>query len=99
MGEAIKTYMTLTLEERREAIADLQGDYWNCAYKEGQEGKTTDTIDGNAIKIVTELNNNIDWIISEVDNLRTALRIIAGEQQCLDNTLSNVEIAKKALEE
>lgn len=34
----------------------------------------------------------------DADELRAALRIIAGEQQCIDHLLSNVEIARAALE-
>ena len=33
-----------------------------------------------------------------VSELEAALRIIAGQEQCLDNLMSNVEIAIKALE-
>lgn len=36
---------------------------------------------------------------AERDRLAQALRIIAGLEQCIDNTLGNVEIARRALGE
>jgi hypothetical protein len=33
----------------------------------------------------------------EVARLRLALRIIAGEEQCLDNLMSNADVAREAL--
>lgn len=38
-------------------------------------------------------------LLAEVERLRSALSIIAGYEQCIDNTLGNVEIARIALEQ
>ena len=37
--------------------------------------------------------------ISEIERLRAALRIIAGYQHCIDNLMSNVDVARAALKE
>ena len=36
-------------------------------------------------------------LLAENKKLRAALEIIAGERQCLDNLMSNVEVARAAL--
>ena len=38
-------------------------------------------------------------LLAENKRLRAALSIIAGYEQCIDNTLGNVEIARIALEQ
>ena len=35
----------------------------------------------------------------EIERLRLALRIIAGEQQCIDNLMSNGDVARAALQD
>jgi len=35
---------------------------------------------------------------NEIERLREALKIIAGRQQCLDNLMSNVDVACAALD-
>lgn len=35
----------------------------------------------------------------EIERLRAALRIIAGYQHCIDNLMSNVDVARAALKE
>lgn len=42
--------------------------------------------------------DRIEEQAAEIERLREALRIIAGEQQCIDNLMSNVDIARAALE-
>ena len=36
---------------------------------------------------------------AEIERLREALRIIAGYQHCIDNLMSNVDVARAALKE
>lgn len=43
------------------------------------------------------LQPSIDQLEHQIRILTGALRIIAGEDQCVDNTLGNVEIARLAL--
>ena len=50
--------------------------------------------DANAI---VDLENIVDRLKAENERLRQALRIIAGEQQCADNLMSNVDVALAAL--
>lgn len=34
---------------------------------------------------------------AEIERLRLALRIIAGQEQCIDNLMSNADVAREAL--
>lgn len=38
-------------------------------------------------------------LVAEIERLRTALRIIAGEEQCIDNLMSNADVARAALKD
>jgi hypothetical protein len=38
-------------------------------------------------------------LIGEIERLRLALRIIAGKEQCIDNLMSNADVALAALAE
>jgi len=46
-----------------------------------------------------QLERELAALRAERDRLAQALRIIAGLEQCIDNTLGNVEIARRALGE
>jgi hypothetical protein len=46
-----------------------------------------------------EADARVAELEAENQRLREALSIIAGERQCVDNLMSNVEIAKWALQE
>ena len=48
----------------------------------------------DALELAHEWNGKT---IRERNELREALQIIAGEKQCVDNLMSNVDIARKAL--
>ena len=49
------------------------------------------------MKINDELKDRIAELEAEVKRLREALEIIAGKRQCINNLMSNVEIAEAAL--
>lgn len=55
------------------------------------------TIDDYAIK--ARLERELAALRAERERLAQALRIIVGLEQCIDNTLGNVEIARRALGE
>ena len=44
----------------------------------------------------TSTGQLIDELLARVTALETALRVIAGEQQCVDNLMSNQDIARAA---
>ena len=47
------------------------------------------------------VSKDLKWLsdlFKDAETALEALKIIAGEKQCVDNTLSNAEIAKIALE-
>ena len=46
---------------------------------------------------VIDLRHNLECSSRKQDELEAALEIIAGKRQCLDNTMSNSDIAKAAL--
>lgn len=39
----------------------------------------------------------LEQAADEIERLRAALRIIAGYEQCIDNLMSNVDVARAAL--
>jgi hypothetical protein len=41
----------------------------------------------------------VERMVAEVERLRGVLRIIAGQEQCLDNLMGNADIARAALRE
>ena len=47
--------------------------------------------------VVQALRERIAELEAEVKRLREALEIIAGKRQCINNLMSNVEIAEAAL--
>ncbi len=51
---------------------------------------------GHEQTVVTALAS--PWAESRIAVLETALRIIAGREQCVDNLMSNVEVAIAALD-
>lgn len=55
---------------------------------------------GESDRIKQNVSNakRIAELEAKVKRLEKALRTIAGEEQCVDNTMSNVAIARAALE-
>lgn len=66
-------------------VADIDGDY--------NQPETWPVMEANARRIA-----RVPDLEAEVLRLRQALKIIAGYSQCIDNLMSNVDVAREALE-
>lgn len=49
------------------SIMLLVGDYWDLAYREGQEGRTTDTASGDAQRVLNEIQSLLARLVA-IDN-------------------------------
>ena len=50
------------------------------------------------VEIIARYETRYQAAMDEIARLREALKIIAGRQQCLDNLMSNVDVACAALD-
>jgi hypothetical protein len=58
---------------------------------------TEDELKRQAARLIITKDKRIEELEKDLMQAIEALEIIAGRKQCFDNTMSNVEIAKKAL--
>lgn len=95
-----------TAEEMREAAAracemveDAMWATWKARYDPNDQGASLGA--GRCSNIIRAIpcapDPRIAALEAERDRLRAALRIIAGEDQCLDSLMGNADVARAAL--
>ena len=62
-------------------------------------GRIEDNADANLIAAAPDLLAHIDEQQRKIEKMTEALQIIANERQCLNNLMSNREVAAEALKE
>lgn len=83
-----------------ELFVDIEQNYFIQEYKDGKPNSDPVKADAAHIFFAKKFNNLVCAEVNLCERLekaRSALRMIAGLEQCIDNTLSNAEIARQAL--
>ena len=78
------------------SITKLRGDTYSSAEVIGMIGRAAAEIERLQGKVAYWQNLSLQ--AAEIERLRLALRIIAGREQCIDNLMSNVDVACEALD-